>query len=76
MVPGCLCAGHPAGDWGGNGWWGTSLPLHPACSILFFLSIFFCVLQSSLSFALLLSPPSSSPSSLLSLNGGSSHVIH
>lgn len=69
MVPGCLCAGHPAGDWEEAGRQGpdeppsSSSPLHPSFSLL------------SYSFALLLlSPPSSS--SLPSLNGGSSLVIH
>lgn len=72
MVPGCLCAGHPAGDWGNMGTGGggqdpdeprsSFSPLHLSLSLI------------SYSFALLLSPPSSS--SLPSLNGGSSLVIH
>lgn len=69
MVPGCLCAGHPVREWGENGRWREaqwSLPPHPA--VLSF--------PSSLThFALLLSPQSSSSSSLPSLNGGSSLVI-
>lgn len=71
MLPGCLRAGHLGGG-GTGGIWRveeaqTSLPLDPACSILSLLSS---------SFALLLSPPFSSPSSLPSLNRGSSLVIH